>query len=135
MAVTQKIGTAKILVIDDEPQITEIIETFLTNSGHQVFVNNVASEGLKRAKAIQPDIILLDLMMPGLNGFDVLKQIREKFIDKWRPVIIVSGQGDLETTKKCYNLEADHYLAKPCSIDVVLKGIRTMISLIPQRLK
>ena len=80
-----------------------------------------------------PDIILLDLMLPKMNGFDVLKRILENFKDRWRPIIIISAQNELDSIKKCYGLEADHYLSKPCTMDNVLKGIRTMISLIPLR--
>ena len=79
--------------------------------------------------------MLLDLNLPKLNGFDVLKEIRKNYNDKWRPVIIISAQNELEIVKKSYNLEADHYLAKPCTLENVLRGIRTMISLIPLRIK
>jgi len=91
-------------------------------------------EALLKLKGENPDIILLDLIMPKMNGFEVLKEIRARHNDKWRPVIIISAQHDLESVKKGYELEADHYLSKPCTIDNVLRGIRTMISLIPARL-
>jgi len=72
-------------------------------------------------------------MLPKLNGFGVLKEIKEKYNDRWRPIIIISAQTDLEIVRKSYNLEADHYLTKPCSMENILRGIRTMISLIPLR--
>ncbi|MBU0709659.1 MAG: response regulator, partial [Candidatus Omnitrophica bacterium] len=80
-----------------------------------------------------PDVILLDLMMPKKNGFEVLKEVRTNIKDKWRPIIIVSAKNDLDSIKLGYNMEADHYLTKPCSMDNLLRGIRTMISLIPAR--
>ena len=86
-------------------------------------------------KDCNPDIILLDLLMPKLNGFDVLKEIRTNMNDRWRPIIIISANADLVSIKKGYDMEADHYLAKPCTIDTVLHGIKTMISLLPARIK
>jgi DNA-binding response OmpR family regulator len=92
-------------------------------------------EALSKIKEANPDVLLLDLVMPKLNGFEVLKELREKFKDRWRPVIIISAQTELETLKKCYNQEADHYLTKPCDMENILRGISTMISLIPLRIK
>ena len=125
----------KILVVDDDKDIVETISGRLRREGYEVAVAYDGEEALLKVKEADPDVVLLDLMMPKLNGFEVLKQIREKHKDKWRPVIIVSAETELDTLKKCYDLEADHYLTKPCEIDVVLRGISTMISLIPLRIK
>ena len=125
----------KILVVDDEREIVETLKNRLLKEGYAVASAFDGEEALAQVKAENPDVILLDLMMPKLNGFEVLKEIRENHKDKWRPVIIVSAQGELDTLKKCYNLEADHYLVKPCKLENVLRGIETMISLIPLRLR
>ena len=125
--------TYKILVVDDEPDIRETLKRKLEREGYAVVLAPSGEEALERVKDSDPDIILLDLMLPGLNGFDVLKEVKEKFSDRWRPVIIVSGQQDLETTRQAYQREADHYLTKPCGIDHVLEGIRTMVSLMPHK--
>jgi DNA-binding response OmpR family regulator len=72
--------------------------------------------------------------MPRLDGFEVLKRLRANPIpNKWQPVIIVSALGELEDMKKGYSLEADYYIGKPCEIEVILKGIATMLHLIPVR--
>ena len=123
----------KLLIVDDDLGIVETLKSRLLREGYEVEVAYDGEEALRKTKETNPDVILLDLMIPKLNGFEVLKEIRDKYKDKWKPVIIISAKGDLETTRKCYNLEADHYLTKPCSIDNVLKGIRIMISLIPLR--
>ena len=81
-----------------------------------------------------PDIIILDLNMPKMDGWAVLSQLRHNPpTRRWQPVIIVSAQNELESFKKGVNLEADHYLSKPCQIEDILKAIRLMLSLIPQR--
>lgn len=123
----------KILVVDDEKDIVETLKNRLIKEGYEVTVAFDGEEALLKVAQDNPDIILLDLMLPKLNGFDVLKQIREKHKDKWRPVIIISAQTELESVRKGYSLEADHYLAKPCTIENILRGIRIMISLIPLR--
>jgi DNA-binding response OmpR family regulator len=125
----------KILVVDDEREIVETLKNRLLKEGYAVASAFDGEEALAQVKAENPDVVLLDLMMPKLNGFEVLKEIRENHKDKWRPVIIVSAQDELDTLKKCYNLEADHYLVKPCKLENVLRGIETMISLIPLRLR
>ena len=125
----------KILVVDDEKDAVEFLKKRLTREGYGVSVAFDGEEALKKVQKDNPDVILLDLMLPKLNGFEVVKEVRTKFKDKWRPIIIISAKDDLETVKKSYNLEADHYLAKPCTMDHVLKGIQIMISLIPMRKK
>lgn len=124
----------KILVVDDSKDIVEVLGKRLTQAGYEVAVAFDGEEALAKVKETNPDVILLDLMMPKLNGFEVLKEIREKHRDKWRPIIIVSAKAELESLQNCYSMEADHYLIKPCSIENVLQAIRTMISLIAARL-
>jgi DNA-binding response OmpR family regulator len=125
----------KILVVDDDKEIVDILQKRLLQEGYSVTVAFDGEGALLKIKEDNPDIILLDLMLPKLNGFDVLKEIREKYKDKWRPVIIISAKNDLESLKTSYSLEADHYLTKPCNMEDVLRGIKTMISLIPLRVK
>jgi len=124
----------KILLVDDDKEITETLKPRLTREGYDVVVAYDGEEALLKVKADNPDIILLDLMMPKMNGFEVLKEIRTNYNDRWRPVIIISASIDLESVKKGYDMEADHYLTKPCTLDNLLRGIRTMISLIPAHL-
>ncbi len=123
----------KLLVVDDETDIVETLRKRLLQEGYDVVVAFDGEEALVRVKEDSPDIILLDLMLPKLNGFEVLKEVREKYKDKWIPIIIISAKTELESVKKSYSMEADHYLTKPCSMENVLRGIRTMISLIPLR--
>jgi DNA-binding response OmpR family regulator len=123
----------KLLLVDDDKEVVETLEKRLKEEGYDVATAFDGEEALTKLKTDNPDIILLDLIMPKLNGFDVLKEIRQNYKDKWRPVIIVSAQTDLESIKKGYNLEADHYLTKPCTMENLLRGIRTMISLMPAR--
>ncbi|MDD4899443.1 MAG: response regulator [Candidatus Omnitrophica bacterium] len=123
----------KILVVDDDKDIVDSLHSKLTREGYQVVSAFDGEEALVRVKEDNPDVILLDLMLPKLNGFDVLKETRERFKDKWRPIIIISANLELDALKKCYDMEADHYLTKPVTMEKILQGIETMISLIPLR--
>ena len=125
----------KLLVVDDDKAITDMLADMLLNSGYDVVVAYDGEEALLKVDKENPDIIILDLLLPKLNGFEVLKKIKENTNNKWMPVIIVSAKNELESVQKCYELEADHYLTKPCPLDRVLKGVETMISLIPVRKK
>ena len=124
----------KLLLVDDDKEIIDSLGSRLRREGYDVSIAFDGEEALTQVKEHNPDVILLDLMLPKVNGFEVLKDIRLKHKDKWRPIIIISAQHELEAVKKCYDLEADHYLTKPCSIEKILRGIETMISLIPARI-
>ncbi|RKY30828.1 MAG: hypothetical protein DRP74_06220 [Candidatus Omnitrophota bacterium] len=123
----------KILFVDDDKEIAESIKDKLTKEGYDVILAYDGQEALSKVKEADPDIILLDLMLPNLNGFEVLKEIREKHNDRWRPVIIISAKNEFDSVKQCYNLQADHYLVKPCKMEDILQGIKIMISLMPVR--
>jgi DNA-binding response OmpR family regulator len=125
----------KILVVDDEKDIVDIVGARLVREGYQVVTAFDGEEALARVKTEDPDVIILDLIMPKLNGMDVLKKVREDPAGKWRPVIIVSANDELETIKKCYNMEAELYLTKPCTMDNLVRGVKTVISFIPMRIK
>lgn len=124
----------RVLIVDDDLDIVETLKKRLIKEQYEVSTAFDGEEALLKVKEDNPDIIILDLMLPKINGFEVLKEIREKHRDKWRPVIIISAKNELESVKQCYDLEADHYLTKPCDMDKVLRGIETMISLIPARI-
>lgn len=125
----------RLLVVDDDRDIVESLRSLLLKENYEVVVSYTGEEALSKVKESDPDIILLDLILPGINGYEVLKEIRENHKDKWRPVIIISAKTELESLERCYKLEADHYLTKPCDFQNILQGIQTMISLIPARIQ
>ena len=124
----------KVLIADDENDILEVMEKRVAAEGYQVVTAKDGQEAWDKIRSESPDVILLDLTMPKMDGLTVLKNLRENPPSaKWQPVIIVSARGELEDMKKGFGLEADHYLAKPCDIEVILRAIKLMVSLIPQR--
>ena len=124
----------RVLVVDDEKEVVEVVSERLLKEGYTIAKAYDGEAALDSIKEFNPDVILLDLMMPKLNGFDVVKEVRTKHTDKWIPIIIISAKTEIETINKCYEFEADHYLTKPCSIEAILKAVATMASLIPLRI-
>lgn len=124
----------KLLLVDDDKDTVEVLQKRLQNEGYSVVVAFDGQEALIKIKEENPDIILLDLMLPKRNGFEVLRVVREKYKDKWRPIIIISAKTELASLKECYDLEADYYLTKPCTMENILQGVKTMVSLIPLRI-
>lgn len=124
----------KVLIADDERDVLEIMAKKIAAAGFDV---TTALDGViawEKIKTESPDIVVLDLTMPNMDGFTVLKNLRGiPPGDKWVPVIIVSALGDVKDMEKGMALQADHYLVKPCTVEEILKGIRLMLALAPQR--
>ena len=124
-------GTMKILIADDEPDVLAVMARQVASQGYAVVTAQDGQEAWEKIQSESPDIILLDLNMPKLHGFDVLRALREHPpLDKWQPVIIISTRSELEDVKQGISLEAEHYLIKPCTIEDILKAIKIIAKLI-----
>ena len=119
--------TAKILVIDDEPQITEIIEAFLTNAGHEVYVNNNSIEGIKRAKEISPDMILLDIMMPDADGYSVCNELKNEPSTADIPVVFLTGKDRNDDMGRSFKAGGDMFIKKPFSCERLLEIVNIIL--------
>jgi len=123
----------KILVADDEQEVLEIMAQKIGDQGYRVITAQDGMEAWDKIQSESPDVILLDLTMPKMDGFEVLKALRDHPPrDKWQPVIIVSARGELEDLQKGISMEAEQYLVKPCAMEDILKAINLMAKLIPQ---
>lgn len=114
----------KILVIEDEPKAREYMRSGLTESGYVVDVAVNGQEGLFMAREHHYDLILLDVMMPQMNGWEVMEQLDEQ-LDT--PVIFLTAKGAVEDKIKGLELGADDYLVKPFSFAELLARIRTAL--------
>jgi two-component system, OmpR family, KDP operon response regulator KdpE len=116
--------SARILVIDDEPQIRRLLKTTLGARGYDVAVAADGALGLDMVASWRPDIILLDLGLPGLDGLDVCRKIRE-----WSevPIIVLTVRDTEDDKVKALDLGADDYLTKPFGIDELLARIRVAL--------
>ena len=117
----------KILVVDDEDHIVELISYNLINSGYNVIIANNGLDAVRLAKEENPSLILLDLMIPGLDGLDVCKAIRNDVTTKEISIIMLTAKG--EELDKILGLElgADDYITKPFSIRELLARIKAIL--------
>ena len=107
---------AKILVAEDEKQIADMIAFKLTNSGHQVIRAQDGEQAMKLAKHDTPDLIMLDAMMPGLNGFEVLRRLKLDSTLRSVPVIMVTAKGHERDVLSGLRGGAVDYVVKPFSL-------------------
>ena len=101
----------EILIIDDNSDIRELISFNLSNQGHQVFEANNGELGIEKARKKLPDLILLDLMLPGIHGLDVCRIIKADQETKDIPIIMVTAMGQEEDIVKGLETGADDYLS------------------------
>jgi DNA-binding response OmpR family regulator len=112
----------RLLIIEDEPRILGFLTRGMEAEGFVVHGAENGSEGLERALSEPYDAVLLDLLLPGLDGLSVLRELRRRRPEL--PVVIVSARTDLQTKLRGFELGACDYLAKPFSIDELLARIR-----------
>jgi len=118
---------AKILVIDDEKDIVELIRYNLKNEGFSVIQAYDGETAIKMAKTQKPDLLILDLMLPGMNGIDVCKAIRANPETAHLPIIMLTAKAD--EVDKIIGLEigADDYITKPFSVKELMARVRTIL--------
>jgi DNA-binding response OmpR family regulator len=123
-----RINTGKILVIDDEPEITEIIQTFLENVGFTVMAENSAVMGVERARNFSPDLILLDISMPFMDGYDVCKELKKAKTTSNIPVVFLSGKDAKEDGGRSFQSGGDMFIKKPFSCERLLDIVRVVMA-------
>lgn len=117
----------KILIVDDEEHICELIKFNLENGGYKTIVASGGMEALKMAKEERPKLILLDVMLPGMDGYDVCKEIRKNELIASTPIIMITARG--EELDKVLGLElgADDYITKPFSVRELLARVKAIL--------
>jgi DNA-binding response OmpR family regulator len=123
----KKTKSAKILVIDDEPEITDIIETFLENTGYEVRSENSSVIGIERAKTFVPDLILLDIMMPFMDGYEVCKELKKSVETSKIPVIFLTGKDARSDEGKSFEAGGDMFIKKPFSCERLLEIVKVVL--------
>ena len=116
----------KILVADDEPSIVAALEFLLQRNGYQVQVARNGEEALKLVESAPPDVVLLDVMMPVLSGYEVCKRIRERPELSHIKIIMLSAKGRDAEVNKGLAMGADLYVTKPFSTRELLDKIKSL---------
>ncbi len=124
---TGAVRTAKILVVDDEPEITEIIEAFLDNAGYSVKVENKPAKAVDLAKQLKPDLILLDIMMPGVDGYTICNRLKEDPAMVNTPVIFLTGKDSKDDQGRSFQAGGDMFIKKPFSCERLLEIVNIVL--------
>src|SRR5438128_2596339 len=106
---------AKIVIIDDEPAMVEVIVTLCREKGHQVFPFNSAAKAVEQLDSIAPQVVIADIKMETMTGFDVLRHVREHH--RQTAVILITAYGTVETAVEAMKMGAYDYVTKPFKID------------------
>lgn len=106
---------AKIIIIDDEPAMVEVIVTLCREKGHQAYPFNSASRAIEQIDALQPQVVITDIKMEAMSGFDVLRHVRENH--RQTAVILITAYGSTETAVEAMKMGATDYVLKPFKID------------------
>jgi len=119
--------TKKILVADDEPNILISLEFLLKREGYDVVIATNGAEALARVRAEQPDMAILDVMMPLRNGFEVCQDLRQDPEFKDLQIIMLTAKGRDSEISKGLGLGADVYMTKPFSTRELIARVKTLI--------
>jgi twitching motility two-component system response regulator PilH len=118
---------SRILIVDDSPTEIHVLKTMLEKNGHQASAANNAEEGIAKAKAEQPDLILMDVVMPGLNGFQATRQLNKDPTTSAIPVLIVTTKDQDTDRVWAMRQGAKDYLTKPVREADLVGKIKTAL--------
>ena len=118
----------KILVVEDDPDTLMYISQVLKRAGYAVAGAVSGEEGLEKFRDIRPDLVILDVMLPGMDGWEVLKKIKSGFRSRKTPVIMLTAKDTDRDKLKGYEFGADFYVTKPFNMQKLLPVIRNMIT-------
>jgi two-component system OmpR family response regulator len=114
----------RVLVVEDEPKIAALLRRGLSEEGHPTDIATSGEDALWMADVHDYDVIVLDVMLPGLDGFDTCRALRERGI--WTPVLMLTARNEIEDRVAGLDVGADDYLAKPFSFDELLARLRAL---------
>jgi DNA-binding response OmpR family regulator len=112
---------ARVLVVDDEPDAVELLQEFLTTKGYEVVTASNGEEALRKVKEERPHLMLLDVRLPGMNGMEVLRRVRE--FDQEVGIIMVTAVNEEETGREALKLGAFDYIVKPLNFEYLERSL------------
>jgi two-component system phosphate regulon response regulator PhoB len=117
---------SRILIIEDERALTEVLTYNLQREGYDIILAHDGQEGLRKAQTLLPELILLDLMLPVLNGLEVCRQLRAGEHTRGIPIIMLTAKAEETDQVIGFSLGADDYVTKPFSVKVLLQRIKAL---------
>jgi len=119
--------TNKILVVDDDAQLAQLMRISLETRDYEVIIARTGREGLERARADKPDLVVMDVMMPEMDGFEALQRMKSDESLKHIPVIMLTARGRSEDAVKGIEAGANFYLAKPFSTFELIAHVKQIL--------
>lgn len=116
--------TESVLIVDDEPMARTLLRLMLIRAGFDVSEAEDGFDALEKVKRNRPDVILLDVMMPGMDGFSVCETLRNEAETAALPIIMLSAKTDLDSINRGLRVGATKYLTKPISPDELTRHVR-----------
>lgn len=118
-------ATARVLVVDDEPNIADVISMALRYNDFEVATAGDGNEALNQVAGFRPDLIVLDVMMPGLDGFQVAKRLAERSADI--PILFLTARDTTEDKIRGLTIGGDDYMTKPFSVEELIARIKVIL--------
>ncbi|GGL65027.1 response regulator transcription factor [Wenxinia marina] len=118
----------RVLVIEDEPNITEAISFILSRDGWTVHTHADGASAADRVRRAPPDLVILDIMLPGRSGLDILRDLRASPETAAVPVMMLTARGQSRDRDLALSLGADRFMTKPFSNAEVLENVRTLVA-------
>jgi len=126
---TQQAPKSRILVVDDNPPNAELLEAYLKDSPWEIDLAFSGTQALEKVASFEPDIVLLDVMMPDISGFDVCRKLKGDPHTRDIPVIMVTALTDVEDVEKAVEAGTDDFLSKPVNRLEILTRVKSLLRL------
>ncbi|MEM7816617.1 MAG: response regulator [Candidatus Aenigmatarchaeota archaeon] len=120
----------KILVIDDDENICKLLNSFLLKKGYNVITTQSGKEGIRIADEQKPDLILLDIGMPKIDGFQVLKNLKNNLKTMSIPVVMLTARADEDSKIKACSLYSEYYITKPFDLEELANKIEEIFKIL-----
>ncbi len=118
---------SKILIVEDESSLVEVLTYNLQREGYEVAVAKEGREGLRKAQTLLPDVLLLDLMLPGLSGLDICRELRASPRTSGIAILMLTAKGEETDQVVGFAIGADDYVTKPFSVKVLMQRIKVLL--------
>src|SRR5262245_37817625 len=117
----------RVLIVEDERGLTKPLANVFEKEGYEVVVAHDGTEGLRKAQTILPDVVLLDLMLPGMSGLDVCRELRAGERTRDLPIIMITARAEETDQVVGFSMGADDYVTKPFSNKVLLQRVKALL--------
>tara|TARA_B100000780_G_scaffold215504_1_gene154883 strand:+ start:1535 stop:1924 length:390 start_codon:yes stop_codon:yes gene_type:complete len=128
---TEESKKPKVLIVDDEPNIIMSLDFLIRKEGYELFIARNGSEAMETLRDVYPDLVILDIMMPDIDGYKVCKFIKQSLTHSHTKVVFLSAKSKAEDIQKGLDLGADLYITKPFSTRHLMKEIKNLLNFNP----